>query len=63
MAHVYREMDAGEMEAAEGTKRVYVLDAIGKIITVAEIERRLAELEEKQNALPGRTFGQQARLN
>ena len=54
MAHVYREMDAGTIEHADGTKRVYVLDTIAKVITVAEIERRLEELEARQNgrALP-----------
>ena len=64
MAHVYREMDAGRMASQEGTRRVYVLRQIGDIITVAEIEKRLIELEEKHAAGPqGRTFNQPARLN
>lgn len=65
MANVYREMEAGTIEDAAGTKRVYVLRNIADVITVAEIERRLIELEDKQQkALPGsqRPFGQ-ARLN
>lgn len=53
MAHVYRELDAGRMQAQDATRRVYVLDAIGKIITVAEIERRIVELEAQARMLPG----------
>ena len=63
MAHVYRSMDAGEMEAQEGSKRVYVLGEIAKIITIADIEKRVAELEERQNLPEGRAFGHLARLN
>lgn len=48
MAHVYRELDSGRMASQDATRRVYVLDAIGKIITVAEIEQRLGELEAQQ---------------
>jgi hypothetical protein len=47
MAYVYREMDAGRIVAADASRRVYVLGEIGKIITVAEIERRIGELEER----------------
>lgn len=62
MAHVYREMEAGLIETQDGTRRVYVLAEIGKVITVAEIERRLTELEGRQDHKP-RPFGQPARLN
>lgn len=57
MARVYRMMDAGEIEDASGTKRVYALEGIGKVITVAEIERRIQELEDRQGrpALPAPT--------
>lgn len=48
MARVYRMMDAGEIEDASGTKKIYALEGIGKIITVAEIERRIQELEDRQ---------------
>lgn len=52
MARVYRMMDAGEIEDASGTKRVYALEGVGKIITVAEIERRIQELEDRQQGRP-----------
>lgn len=48
MAYVYRALDRGELKSQEATRRVYILDAIGKVITVAEIERRIAELEDRQ---------------
>lgn len=57
MALVYRRMDANEIPAQDATRRVYVLGEIGKIITVAEIERRLNELEEQQAG--NRTIGVQ----
>ena len=63
MAHVYRQMDAGKIPTQDGTRRVYVLAEIGKIITVAEIEKRLEEFEEKQGLPARRAFGQQPRLN
>lgn len=47
MANVYRAMDSGEIASQEGTRRVYVLRQIADVITVAEVERRIAELEEK----------------
>lgn len=57
LAHVYRKMDAGEIEAAEGTKRAYVLKTIHDVIVSAEIERRIADLEDaaaiNSNARPG----------
>lgn len=53
LAHVYRKMDAGEIETADGTKRAYVLKTIADIIALAELERRIADLEEQQGlALP-----------
>jgi hypothetical protein len=58
MAHVYREMDAGRIKTQDATRRVYVLDAIGKVITVAELEKRLAELEERP--IPGQPLQQPA---
>lgn len=50
MAHVYRRMDNGEIPSQDASRRVYVLGEIGKIITVAEIEKRLADLEGRQGA-------------
>lgn len=46
MARVYREMRANQVEAAIGTKLVYVLSSIGKLIEIHEIEKRIIKLEE-----------------
>lgn len=54
LAHCYRQMDAGEIESADGTKRAYVLKTIADVITLAELERRIQELEDQQgSAVPG----------
>ena len=47
MARVYREMRASMIETADCTKLVYVLSAIGKLIELHDIEKRIAALEEK----------------
>ena len=48
MAAVYRCLDAGDLAAQEATRRVYILGEIGKVITLAELERRIGELEERR---------------
>jgi hypothetical protein len=48
MARQYREMEAGKRDPQDGSKLVYVLAAIGKILELTEIERRLRALEVKQ---------------
>ena len=45
MARVYRDMRAGELETADGTKLAYVLSQIGKLIEAGELEKRLEALE------------------
>lgn len=47
MARVYREMRAGELPPESGTRLVYVLDRIGKLIETAQVEQRLSELERR----------------
>lgn len=47
MGKVYREMRSGELQPENGTRLVYVLDRIGKLIEVEQVERRLTELERK----------------
>jgi hypothetical protein len=47
MATVYREMRAGEIRPENGTRLVYVLDRIGKLIEIAQVEARLVELERR----------------
>ena len=45
MAAVYREMRAGSIESQDGTRYVYVLAQVGKMIEQSELERRVAALE------------------
>jgi len=45
MAKVYRDMRAGRMDTADGTKLAYVLGQIGKLIESGELEKRLEALE------------------
>lgn len=58
MAAVYRRLDAAEIETHDATRRVYILGEIAKVITIAELERRIDELEEHaaQMALPGQAL-------
>lgn len=49
MARVYREMRGNQIEAQQGTRLVYVLSAIGKLIELHEIEKRITALENKAN--------------
>lgn len=45
MAKVYREMRHGKIETGEGSKLVYVLVQIAKVIETSEIEARMESLE------------------
>jgi hypothetical protein len=45
MARVYRDMKAGGIEKSDGTKLVYVLSQIGKLIELHDIENRIRTLE------------------
>ena len=47
LAAVYRKMDSGEIESQDGTRRAYVLKTIADILVLADLERRVLELEEK----------------
>lgn len=47
MARVYREMRSKTIETQDGTRLVYVLAAMGKLIELHEIEKRLSALEAK----------------
>jgi hypothetical protein len=44
-ARVYRDMRANRIEMADGTKLVYVLGQLGKLIEAGEYEKRLEALE------------------
>lgn len=47
MASIYRSMKSGSIETSDGTKLVYVLGAIGKMIEIHDIEKRIEILEKK----------------
>jgi len=55
MTRVDRDMDAGRRESRDGSRLVYVLTQIAKVLGLTEIERRLITLEAKANGkrLPG----------
>lgn len=48
MGKVYREMRLGKIPTNEGTRLVYVLGQIGKMIELHEIEKRLEVLEQSK---------------
>jgi hypothetical protein len=50
LAALYRRVDSGEIESQDGTRRAYVLQCIAKVIEAAEIEARIAALEERHAA-------------
>ena len=54
MARTYREMKSGSIETSDGTKLVYVLCQIAKMIELYDIENRLTLLE-KENENSSRT--------
>lgn len=45
LARVYRNMKHGDIEPATGTKLTYVLVALGKMIEVGDLEKRIEALE------------------
>ena len=47
MASVYRGMKSGSIETSDGTKFIYALGAIGKMIEIHDIEKRIELLESK----------------
>lgn len=47
MARVYRDMKLQKLPTHDGTRLVYVLAQIGKMIEANEIEKRVSQLEEK----------------
>lgn len=62
LAYVYRLMDSGSIESQEGTRRAYVLKTIHDVMVSAELEGRIAALEEQgTQGRPG--FPARAALN
>ena len=46
MAKVYRESRSGLIDLQDATKQVWILQAIGKVIVDAELEKRIELLEK-----------------
>ena len=61
LARLYREMDAGRIKSQDGTRRAYVLRQIHDCIVSVELERRIAELEERQQEYGSRRALPEAR--
>lgn len=53
-AAVYRDMRSARIKTQDGTRLVYVLDRIGHLIEVAQLEQRIQQLEQQ---LPGNCDG------
>ena len=60
MSYIYKRMENRLIETADGSKLIFALSKIGEIITVAEFEERIEQLEkqrqeilaDRQRALP-----------
>ncbi len=48
MAKAYRESRSGVVEIVDGTKLVWMLQAIGRVIETSDLEKRLEILEAKK---------------
>lgn len=49
MARVYRDSRQGRIDIQDGTRLVYMLAQIGKLIEVSEFEKRIEALEKAQH--------------
>lgn len=49
MARVYRDSRQGRIDIQDGTRLVYMLAQIGKLIEVSELEKRIETLEKVQH--------------
>jgi hypothetical protein len=49
MARVYREMESGVRDSQDGSRLVYVLTQISRVLELTEIEHRLITLEARAN--------------
>lgn len=49
MGKVYREMRGNRLDMSDGSKLVFVLGQIGKLIELAEFEKRIEQLEKARH--------------
>ena len=47
MSRVYRDMESGKRDSQDGSRLVYVLTQIAKVLELTEIERRVDALENR----------------
>jgi hypothetical protein len=47
LAWLYRQIDAGKITSQDGTRRAYVLRTIADVLTLAELEKRIEDLETR----------------
>ena len=47
MSRVYRDMESGKRDSQDGSRLVYVLTQIAKVLELTEIERRVDVLENR----------------
>ena len=47
MSRVYRDMESGKRDSQDGSRLVYVLTQIAKVLELTEIERRLTAVEDR----------------
>lgn len=53
MAAVYRSVKGGQLDDNAGSKRVFMLRQIADVITQAELEKRIEDLEASRGAVSG----------
>ncbi len=46
LARLYRQVDSGALPSSEGTRRAYLLSQLGRTLEAADLERRVALLEQ-----------------
>ena len=51
MAKVYRDSRQGRIDIQDGTRLVYMLSQIGKLIELSELEKRIELLEKEQHEI------------
>jgi hypothetical protein len=50
LTYLYRQIDACKITSQDGTRRAYVLRQIADVLTVADIEPRLEQLEKRNGS-------------
>lgn len=48
-AYTYRQVRHGLIDSAEGSRRIYMLLSVGKLIEIGDLEHRLTHLEAEES--------------